>query len=178
MVKIKKKQGIDDSPLKNIKRTIMPNTISIPSKKHRIPHIRFKVIDGNISVDKNMATEMVNSYISNLQRSASVEINSENADGEWSPLDFLFRTIRPCLDLKSISPETMDIITALMGAGVDSDRRVNVLKSLLKRLNEKALARVNVANLKDFNILIFMRSVFEDDFSVILATKGSALNER
>lgn len=144
--------------------------LSIPaSNKHR-RNVRFEIVHGNVRHTNKLIEEEIRSYILNLERGASMEI-SEDEDGTWSPLDYLLRTMRPDIDVRSLKPNGMDIVTLLMGAGLDIEKRMNVFKFMLEKLQKHALASIHSANKEDFNIILYMRRVFEADMNTILVAK-------
>lgn len=143
--------------------------IHVVGKTRRKPFVHLEIINGDIFHDDKLIEEEIKSFVTNLQRGASMEI-AQDANGMWSPLDYLLRTLRPNITLKKLKPIGLDTLTLLWGAGLDTDQRMNAFKIMTSRMSEHALEKRKDVSKKNFNILIYMRRIFEDDLESILTT--------
>lgn len=144
--------------------------ISVRGEKGRRASVRFEVLHGQIHHTDSLIFEEILSFIDNLERGASMEI-SQDEDGTWSPLDFLLRALRPNIDVRKLKPDGLDIVTLLWGAGLDIEKRMNVFKFVIDELKKHALVRAKKADKRNFNILHYMRHVFEQDLEKIVNAK-------
>lgn len=151
--------------------------IFIKGEKGERATVRFKIVSGKIRYTDSLIYEEILSFIGNLERGASMEI-CQDEEGTWSPLDYLLRTLRPNIDVRKLKPEGLDVITLLWGAGLDIDKRMNVFHFVTDELKKHALIRVKNVNKEHFNILHYMRDVFEKDIEKIVAVKVQNENNK
>jgi hypothetical protein len=140
----------------------------IKGSKSKRANVRFEVVHGDITHTKKLIHEEIESFIINIERGASMEITRDEY-GEWSPLDYFLRTLRPNLDIRGLKPTGPEVLTFLIGAGLDIEKRINVFKFVVEELRSHALEKSKKINKeKPFNILTFMRDCFEEKLVSIL----------